>query len=1270
MFKITLKFILCYLLVLPNIVFGQNTDLNLLLDSSDHTNQSGELEKVLRAKVEVLERDFKLTENDFKVHARRSELFKQYVMAFKALQANGDETSKGLKSRLNKILGELNEDDVRNKALKANRILLDQFTPEQREKALKTIDEAKRRSSTARRRAINDFNNGRASLASPNRLINYNIGAKFNHFHGGVRVLVEDPVSGKKIPLTVPSANAVEEEEASKIVKQTMKGQLLNVGLMGVIIVSLLFVLSAVQTHKNFESNPIQFERTLDQTLSLAMLLSIGSFFIGGAASQRLLGGELDVYRRSLAHMNYFYGQGNLGGQHIKSKIKDRVTQAYKSTMDPKSIIARAVSHRGLAGGYLISQFVFLAVDKLESCLSLADYYGLYETNRPEYEVKRLEASCNKAWSKVWSEVTENPQTYMGIIALLSAKTIMTLTMTGAQSLTYGVLKSRAGIKAAQQAARGGTKMNRITVVARGILKSPVVKFFGTVGQFAVFLALFQGVFWGLEEGYEYLDTDVPPVNVRQNLVEIFEDLQNSDWNMEALCRDYDITGSLWKRTWNYVWDWNKDQTCGVQLVKGYIKHHNDIQDKWRSHLLTPFSEATAQWTEYSHKMLNGYKATYMFYKDIADQVKVKRQRVKEGKDKQPNFNLNPVDQWVYYKDPLPLFRSDPYFGLGYRTETDDYASKISYPTWNGLGADWEERAQDSRDADSLEKRFEKFKTSMIPQLIHEMESRKSSLTHGNPITNSEKVKIADKIIEDLNTGKIVQGLQKLSNAVSTESFSCQQFSQQCSFIDENCINESNECYFHLVQNKLLDNEIWKKGESSYTFGSKSYGAYFRIKDTLTNYDYVPHYGVMPLGIGQRFFIDYYKKFENNSVDTGYFPEDHVSLTDYLSYNLICGPEKFKDNRNFLGDLSSPDFSPIRAGYNTKVSSFCNVEDVTSVSKDDEWKSRSGFYSDLRIDNKTKYNTLSALLYENLSDDFVNNFDEWWKKNVVPQFEKNFESLYQEYYVEKIVRGEIGKILYDSSYVSICSDENSFCKGEYSDGNRDSLRALTLQEMDLYFSNVFDPMVKTFELEDRRYRSFSNDKVAAAKEYLAKEYNRLRSQIYDIVNAIPSIVLFDGELLEIYNRYSEELQARYKVKEVEKSDERFKLDVLKMVLIDRMYNMRIMFKANEVHDLRKNYLIWKNHINNRSDLSEGQRIEMTDLVVKKIKEMMANRNSKERRDRAGKVIVKYPVWHEDEDKSPIVGFVSDPILNRIETLVLTFIEENRTKYLLEESRNH
>ena len=1309
MFKITLKFILCYLMVLPNTVFGQNIKL-----SFDDFNQArlnaqstsglylvgqrkpivkivneyrllgfknysifelNELNRAIQTRVVVLDSNFKISEIQFSDPMQRAEIFRQYRGVFATLQVlryttfeHFESRSKHYKSIVKNQFSHIEDIGLRNERiqLEINKRILDELPPKQKKEVLIRTNEAKKALATPRARASFNIRAGLSvSGALPRNIMNFNPKTIYNHLKGSVSIPVKDQF-GRRTTVTLPQdPRVIENERASNIVKESMSGHLKTIGLMGAAIVSFLFLSSMIKMHRDFESNPREFERTLEQTLGVAMPLSIGSFFIGGAASQALLGGDLNAYRRSLAHMQHLIKQESLG--HITPEMKSKITRSYMSTMNPRSIIARALSYRGLAGGLLISKFVFLAADKLQSCLRLADYYGLTDDNRPAYRVKQLQQSCDSAWSQIWSQVMKNPQTYMEIVALLSTKTIMTLTMTGAQALNYGVLKNKADRAAAKQAAHKAT-MNRMSVVSRG-LRSPVVK---VIGGFAAFFLIFHTVLWGLDEAYQHLSVNMPAVNVRKSLAEMFNDLRDRGWDMKTLCKDYDFEESFLKRTWHSIWDWNKDQTCGVQLTKDYINYHNKIQDEWRSNLLTPFEEAVAQWQEYSHKMLNGYNATYIFYKDIADQVRVKRQRVKGKKDSPPNFKLNPKEQWFYYNDPLPLFRSDPYFGLNYRLD-DSESGAIAYPIWNGIGADWDKRAQDSHGKDSLEARLNNFQNVVVPELIEEMERHKPLIVPSS-LTNrpaSQRQKIANEIIRDLSTrqikktrqtNKIVQGLQKLSDALSTDANFCQShYSNESIKINKNY----GDCYFHLVQTKFLDNEIWKSDEESHTFKPNNYGAYSKRMKTSTfrSYQYKSHYGVMPLGIGQRFFIDYYQKFDNKNVDTGYFPNDYVSLTDYLSYNLVCGPEKFEKNWTFLGSFSSPDFSPIRPEYDTDVSHFCNNTNAY-----------------IKFDSKLRYNNLPSLLYNSLSDEFVNDFDGWWKNKVLPQFKENFEFLYEEYFLKKLVQSELGNILYDSNYVSTCSNENSFC-GEYSQSNKDSFKSSILQEMDLYFSNVFDPMIKTFPLDlnyTKKYKSSLNKDIARAREDLSREYNKIRSDIYAIVNAITSTVNvennnFDDELSSVYNELSDEVEAHKKeAAQIEESNKEvaqiieksniLKLDVLYVVLAKRMYDMRIMFKSDLGSHIDKYYASSKNAIN-QLNLEEWQRKEALNELDDEINKMRSDKESKSHR--ANRVVVDYHDWPEDPLLfSPTLGEIVLPSLDRIEYLVKFFIETNQMRHLL------
>ena len=1034
--------------------------------------------------------------------------------------------------------------------------------------------------------------------------------------------------------------------------------------MMGALIGAFIFLSGLYQTKTDFENKPLAFEQNLDLLTSAALPASVMSFFIGGALSQKI-GGDLDVYRKSLSNVQNLIAQNKLG--NVSPLMKEQVLTAYQKSIRPKSFIEKAMSNRGIVGGSIIAGLVFSSVDKIQSCLRLSQYNGLTsKVNYTTNELVQLENKCRAEWTSVWAQVMSSPQLYIQIVALLSTKTLISLGMNASQALSYGVFKSkvdRAKVKSSSLKSSSNPKFNKISFKARGLLR-PAVR---VVGGFAGFMIVFHVVLWGLESIYERMMVNLPSVIARDKLILYLKDLKKSGWDLESMCKSFDHNQNILKRAWNTFFNNDVDDSCGAVLAESIISNTTVKADEWTSHVVKPLEDAQTQWSTYLHKYLTTYNATYLFYKDIADQVKVKR-----ATSKQFDFNLSPQNQWVYYDQSLPLFRSDPYYGLNYKTS----GNQIAFPLWTSSGSqvDWEYRERDSVEKQKLKDRLSSFLKEVLPALSKNMRASWVNVS-------SSKREKAIEIVEDLESSdpsRIISGLNKIAVETNSEPKSCSYVPNKMNCDATHCkVNTAmsyDSCLFHIVQKDVLDPDIWSVSddEKSFDFLPENLGAYSQVKKNSENgLGFSAFMGVKPLGVGQRFFIDYDQKLNNSKVDIRYFPESYQSLSDYLAYSLICGPEEYQAEYSIFGNLKSFDFIPVRPSYNLDIDSYCNIEKSffsgkpnTTVSAKEPWLSTSGFYENLRGEGVPSYNTLSALLYNHLSDDFVDDFDSWWKTHVVPGYAKNFESLYQEKYTEDLVQGEFEELINDSDYDSVCLDPLKLCDDDQLKSNQKSSRDIMLQELDLYFMNVFDPMVSEFEL-DLRYSSYDKDLESdktRAREELLVTYNRKRSQIYQIANAVTNkdgFDNFDDEMTDLYKLYFEEVSAHKEAQGI--SDITFltnQLDVLKYVLYDRLFQLRLMFKAESrdaVFQIEKTDFVL---LRNLEFSEEDKRVREDDLnsIYAEFREDFHSRTPL----RAGKVIVEYSDWPDDLDlTSPMLGGVTFPAFSRIETIMTTYIETNK-----------
>lgn len=1242
---------------------GVVNEYRLLGFNSYPTIELAEFKEALRTRVSVLQNNFSLSEANLNSSRAVAQAFRQYRQAFSALQVTGAvdyQTLKALDERIRpQVLSEFDsqrfqspEQRSQRVQLEVNRRIIETFTEEQRHQANRRITQAKNSLNTAHKRAMFNIRNGLSQSGQlPRFSMNFSPRVQLNNLRGRLNIPVEDQfgnrttVSWERDPRNLTRINAAD------LSRSLARGSI-ETGKLGLAFMAIMFGSALYKMGTDFESNPRAFEQTLDQTLSWAMPLSIGSFFVGGAATQ-MGTGYFNAQRKSISALYHLNEQSRLG--NISQETKSRLVRAHMNTMAPKRFLEKALTNRGMIGGLLISKLMYLAVNKLETCRGIvADTVRERFDNYPAYRRAEFEQTCQTEWNELLGMVFANPQTWMELTALLSTKALMTWGMSSAQALGYGAFKNAAD-RAALESARPVANRISVKVVARGIIANPVVK---TTLSFAAFAVVFEVVLWGLEEAYAYLSVAMPADRSRKKIEELFLELKQTGWNLESLCRDEDFKRSYFMSTFRSLWNWNKEETCGDELIEDFIEHHMEQQKTWRDSLMSDVEAAKTEWQNYTFKALNSYNATYLLYKDIAEQVRIKR-----SQNVTLPFDKKPIEQYEQFDEPLALFRAEPHFGWNYSLPSADL-EPLSYPKHDGVGVNWSERANSNESSLMIQERTNRFMTTVVPALIARLSDNDKTYA------SSETQTKVSEILALLNTGDFnstLEALEKIYLATRKEA------------ISNNCSAESTRytCYFHLIQDDFLDEELWSESDEVYSFTPTTLGAFSMLKNTYLGAEIVAPYGVKPLGMGQRFFIEYDKKLQNNSIDQMFFPEDYKSLTDYLTYQMVFGSES-TDGGNVISRLwRSPEFVPPKAPTRSNLgvrgpvaSSSCRAYFSSGSSNPNACleDSRADYYSGIFVRNNLAYNSLTEYLYEELSDEFVNDFDGWWQENIAPDFEEKVIRIYEDNYIEKVAETEFSEIIMRDNYVSTC--RSGFCQ-TLEEGNRDGFKASVQQQVDGYMAGVFDELIQTLPL-DLRYSSTNDEEEG--RELLNRQYFQIKSDIYKIIDEVAvrgQGFEVEDSLWEDYNAFSEELLAHVEVSESVIPENITHLLTIKSLLQKRLYQLSVLFKIDSDALIQSYYNVAEAMIRSSQDLDENEKEEVISELASIVRQMKEDRRA--RLQREGLVLIDYLDWPEDptSDASPTrvsvvfpslasVGIVIEDLMDqKIEQELILNIKDNR-----------
>ena len=1009
-----------------------------------------------------------------------------------------------------------------------------------------------------------------------------------------------------------------------------------------------MYAIAEYKMLTDYESNPLAFEQTLDQTMSWAMPLSVASFFVGGWATKTGVD-KLNVARHSLANL---YNLENQGQMFSKNPIlKQNYIKGNMSALASSGFLKKAMSYSGLTGGFLISQLVYGWADKLESCLKIEDLdSGRYT---PQQQ-KRFEDSCQRNFLEFAGQLAQSPETWMQLSGLLSAKALLTFGMNKAQMMRYSTAQNfKSQTTLAKTSPRNFSY--KVRIAARGVM-APLVT---TVIGVAAFVLIFEILYAGMEWSHRRLTMHVPTRRAHDDLVDLLQDYSSRGWDIEGLCDSRTLLEGELKDYLKPLMFWRDKESCGQELVQAFLANHQRANASWRQDLLAPIQTSIEQWSEFTFKATNLYQASRLLYGDVIEQIRLQKQnstplRIKRTHNPQTQAEeaLGHVNSHLF-SHPLPLFRSEPHFGWSSRPNPSETLETISYPVYDGVTTNWQDRWTEQTGVELLEERMTRFMDQVLPRAVEKLKS------YANLTQDPNEKQDALKILHHLQTSssdaardldEVSYGLYLISRKLEDDQGSLQ------------CRALSTDCFWAEFQKDFLDEQLWSESEDGEIIFNKG-------RSGLAGYQtsHFTPFGVKPLGPGQGFFLRYHQRLQNNKIATSYYNADYQNLTDFILKKMVCGEDANKTESSswlpgFISEsrLMRPRLSPelqlARIPLNPN-SDICYEDASQNRWRQGVMPGAPSFYNYIEEKNNPEisYGGIVDYLYQQISDEILNDFDGWWERVMEPRYEKVIGDLYNDLFIQKKIGEDFENLLIlensDDNCVESCQD----FKYEHKKG----LAASIKQEVDTLFHSFLNPL-STFLPVDLRFVDY--DSKERGRTQLLADLKDIRSRFYDLFFFISkrNKSLSHPSNQELLETIQEEMRAQIAFQQGAPplDDNQLELRAFPILVQQVFYEMALLYKTDNQKVLIAMYEAQVDFVQKESQLSEAQKVQILERLRKNYLELLDSFLDETNRD--GRVLLDYNEW-----PSPTHSVVSDT-LDNIQNLLLELHQLRRFEITLEQ----
>jgi len=995
--------------------------------------------------------------------------------------------------------------------------------------------------------------------------------------------------SGEKIltRVDIPRAEQIRQQNIFKELVATKDGRM-NLTRYGGGVLAAIYLFYIVDLTVSYRNNPTGFLDLKRDTLSMALPMAGISYLIGGATASHAASGAtqrmLMMARQSLANIDMarkiFHNNPGLANQTTRAAMTGLTRTA--------TFLQRAFTPMGIIAGIPIAKMAYMAMDTFASCIKLRNEDNSYD----QLELQRLESACDRGWADFAGVLTDT-ETWLTVVSLLTASALVSFFMNATNLAKYATFKNAA------QRARVLAQWSSVPVMAKNIvltLRAMAIPALVYIVQFAAFSAVFYLSFAIFKHIVHEMMDSYPVKVTAEQYRRFMREYHINPNQLEYMCDNEGLmdVGDFWANLFHYFGaEFEQDVNCGLNLFNTYVEHYNKVNSDWRAEKIKPFDTAVMNWSSFLHKALSTHHSGYLFYKDVVEQVRVARKNNMELDFSYKNVSLSgqgpeirlpyTVDQAIQYNNPLPLFRSDPTFGWAYRLQNSE-SPTVSYPDHRSFSVDWDADYANERNVEKLTKRFESFKTEVVPVLIEALE--------GYEETEMHQVK-KDALSSNINLFRLgqpnhiawalnnlyVMYKREVSRAVG------------CRFTPSNVIGSESVCFVSqaFIKAGLYDENLFSKSDDgrSYNFTRLDFRPGLDMSENLI--------APKPQPMGNKFFMDYHQKFEAHGIETNYYEgKDYTSkgITDYLVKQMVCGVDTLSGDSLVTGGwmgamgLMPQEFKLPRLPF--KNSDEFNPCEGSSVRINARHRSLwpkgwpgghngHGIYSYIEDKDDISKNYVGVVhyLYEELSDDVVNNFDDWWERTVRHEFENTIEKLYQEEFIDKVVNGRDG-ILARNSFVNLVEgteDLNDNCVevcDDFPAYDNETIAQSAKQQLDTIFNYHLEPMFNNdnFSVRTRHYSDDDNFTITdeAAKEILFEQFRKVKTQMYELLffTLGKKESLEDPELVELYNTMEAEFLAQGRVINSATTGD---LDIIRLLVLNSLirhvqYQMAILFQTD------------------------------------------------------------------------------------------------------------
>ena len=293
-------------------------------------------------------------------------------------------------------------------------------------------------------------------------------------------------------------------------------------------------------------------------------------------------------------------------------------------------------------------------------------------------------------------------------------------------------------------------------------------------------------------------------------------------------------------------------------------------------------------------------------------------------------------------------------------------------------------------------------------------------------------------------------------------------------------------------------------------------------------------------------------------------------------------------------------------------------------------------------------------LYQQTSDEILNDFDGWWERVMEPRYEKLIGDLYNELFIEQKIGQDFENLLTLGNDDNNCVEECQAFRYEQKKG----LAASVKQEMDTLFQAFLNPLSESLPV-DLRFVDFEG--AERGREQVRDDLKDIRARIYDLFFFISkrNESLNHPSNQELFNQIKEDVQAQTAFQEGATTLSAVQLELRAFPILVRQvfYELAVLYKTDDQEVLTAIFQEQTDLVQNQEQLSEAQKEQILSQLRENYLELLDSFLGQTNRD--GRVLLDYPEW-----PSPTHSVVSST-LDNMQSLLLELHQLRRFEVTLE-----